>query len=61
MIANIQILNLKDNIKSIIFPMYSACNQSNNCKAKEAKQMNLNHRFIPNPKLGKHFKKDEAP
>ena len=61
MIANIQILNLKDKIESIRFPMYSTCNQSNNSNAKEPKWMNLSRRFIPNPKSQKPFKKDKAP
>ena len=60
MIANIQISNIKDKIESIRFSMYFACNQSNNCNDKEAKWMNLSHRFIPNPKSQNLFKKDEA-
>ena len=47
--TNILISNSKDKIKSFRVPMHFACNQSNNCKAKEAKWMNLSYRFIPNP------------
>ena len=60
MIANIHILNLKDRIESMRFPMYVACNQLKKCKAKEEKWMNLSHRFIPNPKSQKPFKKYET-
>ena len=51
---------LEDKIESFRVPMYFACNQWNNCKAKEAKWMNLSHRFITNPKSWYPFKKDKA-
>ena len=53
--------SLRDKIEFIWFPIKSTCNQSKKWNGKEAKRLNLNCRFIPNPKLQNLYKKIEAP